>query len=417
MAFSPDSAEDRPVLADQRLLPLWRASHRRLEATGGQLAGAAVHLVDLAPDERAALDRLLGIRARGLTVRVQLDRLDLLLRTRTGKSLIDVVTAIIGPLRDRPGERAIAQHCDSVLWEHLQSHRALDQHPALEGWLERLRASGSWRRLDNAEARLTCALDVLGQLPLASRTGRSRLAARVLGDAHALDDTSPTGRLVTAALAHLSGSTQTPRAAQRRALWAERGVVFDETSSTVLTLGLRPRRVGPLTEAAHRWADGDTPLPIPLAALQIESWELEAGIPVWACENPSVLAAATGTGAAMVCLEGRPSLAGMLLLRALTASGTLLSYHGDFGGGGLSIANAIIGEMGARPWRFGVDDHRAALARAAAGAVELRPLRGAVPDACWDPELAPSVRASGVEVEEELVVDVLLGDLCSTTNR
>jgi hypothetical protein len=34
-----------------------------------------------------------------------------------------------------------------------------------------------------------------------------------------------------------------------------------------------------------------------------------------------------------------------------------------------------------------------------------------VPDAVWDAELAPAIRAGGVEVEEEFVVDLLLADL------
>ncbi|MGH9130011.1 MAG: TIGR02679 family protein [Acidimicrobiales bacterium] len=402
------------LLCDKRLTPLWLASHQRLERSGCRLE-ATVHLRDLGADQRVGIDRLLGVRSRGVTIRVRLDRLDRLLRSHTGQSLVEVLTAAVGPLRDLPGERAAVQSAEMALWDRLLDHDALRRHPPLEAWLARLDATGAWRRLDNPEARLTQALDVLGQLPLVVRAGRSRLAARVLGDAHALDDTSPTGRLVTAALAHSAGVEDPLRAAQRRYLWGAQGVIFDEASSTVLTLGLRPRPVGPLTEAAHRWADGDIPLPVPLAAVQAERWELPSGAPVWACENPSVLAAAAGTGAAVICLEGWPSLAGRLLLRALVDCRARLTYHGDFGAGGVSIANLVIGEIGARPWRFGTEDHRAALARAVATSAHLPPLRGPVPDACWDAALAPSIRTSGAEVEEELVLDTLLEDLAHGT--
>jgi hypothetical protein len=34
-----------------------------------------------------------------------------------------------------------------------------------------------------------------------------------------------------------------------------------------------------------------------------------------------------------------------------------------------------------------------------------------VPDANWDEDLSPAVRAAGVEVEEEFVIDLLLSDL------
>ncbi|MFI5040767.1 MAG: DUF2399 domain-containing protein [Acidimicrobiales bacterium] len=52
-----------------------------------------------------------------------------------------------------------------------------------------------------------------------------------------------------------------------------------------------------------------------------------------------------------------------------------------------------------------------ALARAEAAGVRLRPLRGTVPAARWDGELAPAITAAGVEVEEELVLDLLVRDM------
>ena len=136
---------------------------------------------------------------------------------------------------------------------------------------------------------------------------------------------------------------------------------------------------------------------------------------VWVCENPSVLAAAAGTGACVVCVEGRPSVAANLLLSSLAKGGACLHYHGDFGAGGISIANAIIGGIGAEPWRLGVADHASALERARAMGTPLRPLRAMVPEAVWDPDLATAVRASGVEVEEELVMDWLLADLLASS--
>ncbi len=395
MASSPD------VLADPRLRPLWGAVHRRLESVGagGNLTGTAVHLRDLAPDERAALDQLLGARSRGATVRVPLDRLDRRLRERTGRSLGSVVEDLVGPRRDRPAERAALD----ATWKRLTSHPAVARHPALEGWL----ATTRWRTEPDD---VMAGLDVLAHLPQAIRGGRTRLAARILHDAHALDPDRPAGRIVLSALAHRSGEPVVSlRAADRRRLWAEVGVLSDDVSSTVLTLGLRPVPTGPLTEAADRWAEAAVPLPVPLAAVQAEAWRVAPGTLVSVCENPSVLAAAAGSGATMVCVEGRPRLAATLLLQALAASGARLRYHGDFGAGGISIANGIIGELGAEPWRMGVGDYRAALAGTAAE--RLRPLRGAVPEACWEPQLAAVVRAAGVEVEEELVLDLLLGDL------
>lgn len=404
------------LLAAARLRPLWSGAHRRLEETGGRVIGAAVHLHDLSDDERAAIDRLLGVRSRGRTLRIGLEKLDALLQERTELGLVDVVTSVVGPLRDRPGERAAALAVDDEVWASLLDHSALRRHPGLGEWLGALRRRGSWRRLEAPREALLGSLGVLDHLPQSTRRGRSDLAVGVLGDAHALDDGSPVGRLVLSALAWLDGATAPFLAADRRRLWAGQGVVADEVSSTVLTLGLRPNPAGALTEAASGWASAAVPLSIPLAAVQTERWRVPAGMVVWVCENPSVVAAATGrgavrSGATMVCVEGRPSVAANLLLASLVEGGARLRYHGDFGAGGIAIANAVIGKLGAEPWRFRVEDHVLALERARSSGTSSRTLRGPVPDAVWDPELAPSVRASGVEVEEELVIDLLLSDL------
>ena len=42
---------------------------------------------------------------------------------------------------------------------------------------------------------------------------------------------------------------------------------------------------------------------------------------------------------------------------------------------------------------------------------DLPPLKGIVPAATWDPDLAAAVTACGVEVEEEAILDLLLDDL------
>ncbi|MGH9091804.1 MAG: DUF2399 domain-containing protein, partial [Acidimicrobiales bacterium] len=253
--------------------------------------------------------------------------------------------------------------------------------------------------------------DVLARLPLPQPRGTSHLAAEVLGDAHALDDDSPAGRLVVAALAHQAGRSGPLSAGDRRDLLAAQRVVSDGTSSRVLTLGLLPEPVGPLTEAARGWAGGHVPLPVPLAAVQSEQWRVAPGTVVWVCENPSVPAAAAGLPVTVVCLEGQPSVAAVLLLRTLAGGGARLRYHGDFGASGITIANQVIGDLGAEPWRFRAGDHREALARVAAAGTTPPPLRGRVPGARWDPDLAPAVQAAGVEIEEELVMDLLLEDL------
>lgn len=398
------------ILDDPRLGRLWEVAHRRLERTGGRLDGVTVTLTGPTDDERAAVDRLLGRRSRGRDLVVRLHDVDVALR-RLDSSLASTVERAIGPVRDLPGVRAAEAAATEAVWSDLAGHRALTRHPRLIGWLDAQRSAGRWRRLDDPALRLRQALDVVAVLPSTTPVGRSRLASDVIGPAHALDEHAPVGRLVLRALAPLAGIDLPSGAAGRRALWATFGVVADETSSTVLTLGLRPVPVGPLTEAAARWADSNIPMVLPLAAIDAEQWRVAEGTGVWACENPSVLAAAVGLGRPVICVEGQLSVAGERLLTSLIEHGAHVRYHGDFGSGGLAIANVVIGRLGAEPWRMHTNDHAEALALIRRGDAELPSLRGVVPAASWDPDLAPAITASGVEVEEEAILDLLLPDL------
>lgn len=398
------------ILDDGRLARLWETAHRRLERTGGKLDGITVTLAGPSDDERTAVDRLLGRRSRGRDLVVRLSDIDAALR-RLDSSLVAAVERAVGPVRDLPAAQAAEAAAAEAIWANLSGHSALIRHPALVDWLDALRSTGRWRRLDEPAVRLCQALDVVAVLPSTTRVGRSRLASDVIGPAHALDDNAPVGRLALRALAAVAGLELPAGAAGRRALWASFGVLTDETSSTVLTLGLRPVPVGPLTESATRWADSDVPMVLPLAAIDAERWQVVEGTCLWACENPSVLAAAMGSGRPMICVEGQLSVAGERLITSLIEHGAHLRYHGDFGSGGISIANVVIGRLGAEPWRMRTHDHAEALAQLQGEGAEPPPLRGVVPAATWDPDLAPAITASGVEVEEEAILGLLLPDL------
>jgi uncharacterized protein (TIGR02679 family) len=289
--------------------------------------------------------------------------------------------------------------------------------PALAAWLEALRDSGRLNRVGGADA-ITSAFQVLAVLPLDLPTGRQVLAAGVLGQEHALDDGTPVGRLVVAGIAARNAVPTPTDAAGRAALWSVSGITLDAVSAPALTLGLRPLPMGPITEAAARWADGGVPLPIPAAALIAEPWALAADTLVSVCENPSVLeAAAEKLGAAappLVCVSGMPGRAVTTLLTQFVGAGATLRYHGDFGTGGITIANLIVSRHRAEPWRMSTQDHRRAAARLAALGREPTALRGSVPDAVWDNQLAPAVIQYGREITEEHVLDDLLGDLANT---
>lgn len=403
------------LASNPHLRPLWQAVHDRL-CRGNVSARSVITLRGAGADTRREVDRLLGRVSHAEPLRVTLGALDEALG-RAGTTAVAMVSEAVGPVVDRAVLRTEAAASRSAAWRQVIGHPTAAE-PEVAAWLGQLRAQGRLSRAGGASA-VMAALDVLSLLPRPSPVGRAVLAAAVLGGdhggEHGLDDTAPVGRLVLAGLAARRCESVPGGAAERAALWATAGVSVDAVSVPALTLGLRPEAVGPLTEAATRWADSGVPLPVPAAALVAEEWRLPSGTTVSVCENPTVLeAAAAALGAAsppVVCVSGMPGRAVTLLLDALGRTGCLLRYHGDFGAGGIAIANLVIDRHGAFPWRMSAADHTDALDRLRNSGRELVRLRGRVPDARWDSYLSPAITECGIEITEELVLDQLMRDL------
>jgi len=399
------------LASDPLLSPLWSAVHARL-SRGGVTPRSMITIADASAEVRRSVDRLLGRVSSGGVLKVQLGALDAAL-SRAGTTAADVAVAAHGPIVDRSAQRLEAAERSQAVWGTLLQHPVAGE-PPIAAWLEGIRGRGSLARSGGPEA-LAAALDVLGVLPADELVGRSVLAATVLGDEHGLDDDTPAGRFVTAGLAARAGLPAPSTASARAALWAAAGITLDAVSTPALTLGLRPEPCGPLTRAAAIWADGGIPLPLPAAALQAERWAVPGGTVVYVCENPSVLEAASARlgerCAPLVCVSGMPGRAVTELLGQLAGSGAELRYHGDFGSGGITIANLVVSRHRAEPWRMSPADHARALERLQRDERRPAALRGRVPEALWDTELSGAIRACGVEVSEEHVLDDLIDDL------
>ena len=397
-----DAERLRQVLGDPELAWLVRRAWRRLAQ--GQ-AGGSVTLAQATAAQRDVVERLLGRRAaRGDSVSVRLDDLETLLR-RAGicDSLVEAVGALGGPLVDA---RARRQETEAA-WALLITNGS-------RPWLEELRATGLLRRLARndlavAGALLRQALEVERRLP-ARGLPLAELAAAVTGDSHALDPGTPLGTIAVRIAAGQGGAWDSAEA--WRDAWASAGVLCDELSAPVLTLGLRGDGQG-LTDCALRLhAEAGEPYRLTTRQLLREPPALAsaaAAPAVYICENPTVVAAAANRlGAAtapLVCLEGQPRTAARVLLGRLAAAGARLAYHGDFDWAGIHIANVVVRRHGAVPWRFCSADYRAARGG--------RPLEGSPVAAVWDPELQATMVAGGRAVHEEEVLDLLLGDLAS----
>jgi uncharacterized protein (TIGR02679 family) len=359
------------------------------------------------------------------TITLALPRLDALLSSSgLGAGLAACLTAAGGPLNDeaakRRADRTARQSINDELWAEAFGHPALTCHPKLEPWLADERLHGRIQADPRVRRRvLSDALAVLGTLPHPG-TSLAILAGQVLGHAHALDD-GPVQATVLRALAWLDDRPDERLGAERRrALWANAGVALDTVSSTVLTSGLILPGSGPVsTTLAVNAAAG---LPVRLTLGQVRHYlggEREPILDrlsiVFACENPSVVEAASNSlatrSAPLICTEGQPSVAAGLLLRELRDVGVELCYHGDFDWSGLNIARWVMAESGAAPWRFGARDYREGLGR------NLRPKRLSPPAGQartpWDPDLLHAMLSHLAAVEEEIVMDLLLADLAT----
>jgi uncharacterized protein (TIGR02679 family) len=384
-------------LADPALEPVWHRVADALEQRGLTPAGRVV-VAGLDRAGRHAMAGMLGRRV--LTDRVQIDlgELDRFLRARSGiGGLRDVVEAVRGgPLTDRAALRSARSASREVPFAAARDWLAVHPDPALpwaDEWLAGLRRTGYLSRRRDPAGLVVRALEILsdrfGSAGTAEVVSRVDLAARVGGDAHALDDDRPLAHLVLRGLATAYGVELPVSAAERRALWERIGVQADSVSSTCLTFGVR-------AGLAHL-----TPWDLQRSPLRIAS-----GAAVLVCENPRVLEAFADRrpGVVVVCTAGEPNLVTLDVLRALRDGGDDLRYHGDFDWPGIAIANRLVRALAVRPWRMTADDYRSAVAELP----DRLELAGVPVNADWDAELGRAMTELGTAVHEESVLESLI---------
>lgn len=333
-----------------------------------------------------------------MPVKVSLVHLDGALRTsRTQCGLIEALENLGGQLRNLRTEKADARIERERRWAGIAEHPLALEDQSVLAWHDELRRIGLARRLAGAAETdvVRVAMDALG---LARRQEGLRLgvlAARITGNAHALDRGHPAGSLAVHFITWTNAMPYPEDAAEWRRAWAEAGVACDDLSCDVLVF------------RAPGWAVE----PLRLTLRQVTKWVPGPGKgPVFVCENPAVVSAAADLpdSAPIVCVEGIPSTAAVVALEKLAASGRSIHYHGDFDWRGISIAAVIFRRVaGSQPWRFKQSDYQSAL-EAGLGTTALRGKVHATP---WDQDLSKSMAAAGVAIYEEQVLDPLLEDL------
>lgn len=395
--------------------PIYRPLLERLYASLARY-GVGLDSVTLkSAEERLGVQELCGLPRlpRGSISRRTLDKALTAAGWEFGLPLL--VEDVLGrAIPNRSANAQAAKALEDALWQEARLHEALQKHPVLTGWLDGLRQGALTRSAGTGAQlraeRLDDALAVLQALP-AQGAPLSLIAVQTSArDPHALDRGRPLTALVLRGVALLADRVDVPRSATgRRRLWGEVGVYCDPLSCDVLVLGLRPLSGGRLGRRLREAAEAGEPQRVTLRELEREPLTLPGGSTVFVCENPGVVQhAADRLGARcapLICTDGVPSTAALVLLRAIM-SGTI-RFHGDFDWGGLRIGNILRQQLGASPWRFETADYKQAIA-AGHGSLELE---GTPMTAGWDEDLRSAMEQTDRAVYEERLVDDLLADL------
>lgn len=415
-ASAPDLARLHATLGDPRLARLLALLRRRLEQ-GAPLAGNAT-LGTATSAERAAIDELFGRRpSRGATLAVDLDALAAHLHAAgICDDLSSGVQQLLGPIDNRRAARET--HVQAWAAVRLAAEEIGANHPRLKTWLGDLVASGVLKRLAQDEP--ACARSLLDQLATLVRALPAdaeplpAFAARLCGDAHALDPGTPFATLAVRAAAQLGALAEFEDKAEfRRAAWASVGAMCDELSTPALVLNLPAAADTPLARLIRCARNaGETSEPLHLSLRLLLRYPLSSDpalrdCEVFVCENPTIVAlAAARIGRAcapLVCANGQFATPALVLLRQLRAAGARLRYHGDFDPAGLAIVRRVVAACGAAPWRMNAADYLAA-----PKGIQFEGDPGPTP---WSPELAEAMRRERRAVHEEAVFGALAEDL------
>ncbi|MCD2186363.1 DUF2399 domain-containing protein [Actinomycetospora soli] len=385
------------VLLGDEFLPVWQRVARTLDQRGLDDRRAVALPQGLPDTVFARLGELLRVRFPSTRRRLDLSALDAALE-RHGADLLALLAAAgcppTGRREARDAERDRRARRDEALTA--AATEALGLQPWVVAWAEAVRPGlpddGSARAAVDAVARVLAAADEPGL------RSRAEVAARVLGDAHALDRGEPTRRLVGTALALRAGRGHRDDAE----LWADAGLPGDLVATPVPTWSLPLLGDGAAAAVRAATAAG-APGYLATLTLREPALEVPPGTVVLSVENPRLLEAAVQRAlpVPMLCTLGNPTTAPLTLVRGLLAAGAEVRHHGDLDPSGVAIT-ARLARLGVVPWRMTAADYRAAVSP------DLRPFDGPVPPTPWDPDLQHAMSEHGRAVDEERVMDELL---------
>ena len=384
----------------------WLRQRLRKAIEAGRGFPTSVSRKEPSHSERRAYNSFFGTPGRTGTLRVDVPQLQQ--RLQDAGLAPDLLTALghcDGPVINFKAEREE----DQSLWLTIQ-HHAMDVLPQYREQIQESFQQGLWRRLsagDSEQARQWIeSLKRMHQLlKEKSHLMLAELAASIDGNAHLLDRGQPLGRLAL----RIFGQGDTGEGVLHwRQAWRNLGVIAPETTAPVLVHGLHWENIQ-LGEAWNLSLGLGEPLRLTFRALEKAPRPLPHG-PVHVCENPTVVEAAARRFGPhcqpILCTDGQPSSAALLLLQMLERERVPLLYHGDADWAGITIANGLFQQFtNLSPWRFDAEElsrHRHCIGPK---------LEGIPVDATWDVEFKTALSQRDMALHEETVLEDLLRDL------
>ena len=391
-------------LADPSLEPLWSSVTAALDRNGLNWRGRLT-LPVLTPEGRRRLGIVLERTVVSERRSVSLDDLAAGVERITGSTLVEVL-AELGHAPEGRRETAAARQAASR-----------DRRAALAAVVEELTPSAGWlvtwadaawrdglfagRSADEVDATVRRVVTVAQH----GGQGRSRtdVAARLLGDAHALDTATQLATLVTRALVERDGP------GPERQVWERAGMPLDLVSAPVLTWALPLLGDSPVAVAAAAMTAAGLPLHLSTAALRHTPLRVAPGTRLLVVENPRLVesAALRRLPAGVLCTNGNATTAPVEAIVALRDAGARLRYHGDVDVPGLAMTGRAA-TLGCDPFQMTARAYLAALAAAAEAGAVLPHDPAPVPPTPWDPDLAVAFAAHRRVVHEEWIMDGLL---------
>ena len=393
---------------------IWIAERLRHRQERGQTLTGTLTLTDPQPEQREALDALLGRRpSQGNSLTLRIRALQEALNIANPG---DIVQACYGNIIDHRARRAEQDRQWNQILSHARTTLKQDKHGL--DWIDSI-GDGLLKRLSKGDPVLgqelmTNALNIWVRMPFDQIT-LAELAAEVSGDTHALDRGQPLSPLLLRGLKFRTSHDGNRSAEARRLAWDRVGVVVDRLSAPALSFNLHAAPNTSLEIVLKTFRHERQPTYVTYQMLSRENpfrpihSDMKEVIVV---ENPVVVdVAATKLGrncAPLICTEGQPASAVKKLIRLISDAGARIHLHADFDWRGLLFVDQLLAIPGTSPWRMNPETYQSAK-----GTIELTncPTLPA-----WSRPLADEMRKRGTAVYEEQILPLLLNDLNRNTS-